>query len=107
MATKIELAKRYIELQRDHNTDEMIAMLADDVVMTTPMTGTVAGKAALEQQLRAAPAHGGGMTITWLEPEEDGENIKVIGTGTPFGNVKVLLSFNGDDKLARIEAGLA
>ena len=49
----------------------------------------------------------GGMNITWGAPEAEGENIKVVGTGSPFGPVKVVLGFNDADLINRIDIGLA
>ena len=109
MASKIEIVKQYMDCVRERKLDEMVAMLADDVSMTTPMTGTVSGKAALEQQMRSGPMSGGGGMgeITWSDPEEVGEDVKIVGTGSPFGPIKIVLSFNSDDLINKIEAGLA
>ncbi|MGB2694915.1 MAG: nuclear transport factor 2 family protein [Dehalococcoidia bacterium] len=107
MASRIELATEYIGYQRDQKLDEMLAMLADDVVLTNPMTGAITGKAAVEQQMRNRPAGAGSMTLSWSEPEEDGAGIKVLGSGSPFGTIKVVLEFNADDKINKIDIGLA
>ncbi len=107
MASKVELAKLYMELQSEQKTDEMLTMMSDDVSMTNPMTGTTTGKEALAEQMRNRPMGGGGMTIDWSEPEEDGDGVKILGAGSPFGTIKLVLSFNGDDEINKIEAGLA
>lgn len=110
MTSKVELAKQYMDLQRERKVDEMVEMLADDVTMTNPMTGTITGKDALANQMRNPPmggGAGGGMNLEWSEPEEDGDNIKILGTGSPFGTIKIVLGFNADDKISKIEAGLA
>ena len=110
MTSKVELAKQYMGLQRERKVDEMVEMLADDVTMTNPMTGTITGKDALANQMRNPPmggGAGGGMNLEWSEPEEDGDNIKILGTGSPFGTIKIVLGFNVDDKISKIEAGLA
>jgi hypothetical protein len=107
MATRIELARQYMEYQRDQKTEESLALLADDVVMSNPMSGTVTGKTALQAALANRPAGGGGMNISWGEPEEDGGSVKIVGTGSPFGPVKVVLGFNDADQINRIDIGLA
>ena len=108
MASKIDLAGKYMGCMRERKLDEMVAMLADDVSMTSPMTGTVSGT-ALEQQMRSGPMSGGGGMgeITWSDPEEVGDDVKIVGTGSPFGPIKIVLSFNSDDLIKKIQAGLA
>ncbi len=108
MASKVELAQQYMDYQRDQKIDDMLTMLADDVVMSNPMMGTVTGKEALAQQMRDRPmGGGGGMNITWSEPEEEGDSVKILGAGAPFGTIKIVLSFNDADKITKIDAGLA
>jgi hypothetical protein len=50
---------------------------------------------------------GGQMQLTWSEPEEDGDEVKVLGSGSPFGTIKVVFGFNGDDQINKIDIGLA
>jgi hypothetical protein len=108
MASRIEIAQQYMDHFAAQRTDESLAMLSDDIVMTNPMTGTITGKAALQAQLAAAPqGGGGGMNITWGAPEADGDGAKIIGTGSPFGPVKIALGFNDADLINRIDIGLA
>lgn len=109
MASRTDLARQYMEYQRDQKLAESLALLADDVVMSNPMTGTVTGKAALEQQMRSRPAGGGGggMNISWSDPEEDGDAVKIVGTGSPFGPIKLVLGFNEADQINKIDIGLA
>jgi hypothetical protein len=38
---------------------------------------------------------------------QDGEGMKIVGTGSPCGPIKIVLSFNGDDQINKIDAGLA
>ena len=52
MADRTELTKTFIALSGDRKFDEAVAMLADDVTSTNPMTGTVTGKAAVEAGMR-------------------------------------------------------
>ncbi len=111
MATKIELTKQYMAFQNEQKLDELLEMLADDVTMSNPMTGTISGKDALAEQMKNRPTGGGGNSpmgdITWSDPEEEGDDVKVLGTGSPFGTIKILLGFNDDDQINKIEAGLA
>ena len=105
MADRIELARQYMDLQRDNKIDEAIAMLAEDVSLTNPMTGTVTGKSAVETAIRSQP-RADGMNIEWSEPELNGDTVSTVGTGLPFGPIKVALSFNGEDKINKIDIGL-
>jgi hypothetical protein len=104
--SRIDLARQYMEYQRDQNFDAALAMLADDVVVSNPMTGTMTGKEAVEQGMRNRPAGGAG-GITWAEPQETGNMVKVVGTGSPFGDIKIEISFNSDDQISKIDIGLA
>ena len=106
MGTRIDVALQYMQLLGSDKADEMLAMLADDVVMTNPMTGTTNGKAAMQAQMANRPA-AGGMNISWGAPEAEGENVKIVGTGSPFGPVKVVLGFDQADLINRIDIGLA
>ncbi len=105
MATRIELAKQYMQLQADQKREESMDMLSEDVTMTNPMTGTMSGKAALQAAMANAPA--GQMQINWGEPAEDGDTVSIVGTGSPFGNIKVVLGFNASDEIDKIDIGLA
>ena len=109
MASRVELAKQYMDYQREQKTDEMLELLADDVTMSNPMTGTTTGKEALKQQMQNRPMGGGGAmgNIQWSDPEEEGDSVKVLGSGSPFGTIKIVLTYNADDKINKIEAGLA
>ncbi len=107
MADRIALARTYLEAQRDGKIDDAVAMLADDVVMSNPMTGTTTGKAAAEQGLRNRPGGGGGgMQINWREPEITADGVKVVGDGSPFGPIRILMSFNDQEKIAKVDIGL-
>jgi len=106
MGDRIALARQYMELQRDNKIDEAVAMLADDVSMTNPMTGTVTGKAAVEAAIRSQPRGDGGMQIQWSDPELNGDTVSTVGTGLPFGPIKIAMTFNGEDKINKIDIGL-
>jgi SnoaL-like domain len=103
MADRTELAKTFIALSGDRKFDEAVAMLADDVMSTNPMTGTVTGKAAVEAGMRGQP---GGFTIEWAEPQADGDTVSSVGTGLPFGPIKMVLTFDAEDKINKIDIGL-
>jgi hypothetical protein len=105
MASRVELAKQYMQLQADQKREESLDMCSEDVTMTNPMTGTMSGKEAMRAALASAPA--GQMQINWGEPTEDGDNVSIVGTGSPFGNIKVVLGFNGSDEISKIDIGLA
>jgi hypothetical protein len=102
------IAKRYLDLQHERKFDELLELLADDVSVTLPMAGTVKGKQAVGNQLRTrnqgdGPQH----TIEWGDPQETGDTVKVIGTGSPFGPVQIVFAFNADDKIGNVDVGLA
>jgi SnoaL-like domain len=103
VADRTELTKQFIALQNDSKFDEAVAMLSDDVTSTNPMTGTVTGKAAVEAGMRNRPA---GFTIEWAEPKADGDTVSSVGTGLPFGPIKMILNFNAEDKIDKIDIGM-
>jgi hypothetical protein len=107
MASRLDLAQQYMDYFAAQNTDETLAMMSDDVVLSNPMTGTTNSKAALQAQLAAAPQGGGGINISWGAPEAVGDNVKIVGTGSPFGPVRVILGFDDGDLINRIDIGLA
>lgn len=105
MADRSELAQKFMGLQEAGKTDDAIAMLADDVVASNPMTGTQTGKPAVEAGIRSQPG-GGGMGITWGAPVVDGDIIAIVGTGSPFGPIKISIGFNASDQINKIDIGL-
>src|SRR3989304_2235521 len=107
MPSRVDLARQFMDYQRDREVDKAVAMLAGDVVSTNPLQGTVSGKAAVEERMRAGPPGGGAMQLTWSEPQESGDTVTLLGSGSPFGTIKVVLTFNAADQISRIEAGLA
>ncbi len=104
MSSRVDLAQQYMDYFAAQKTDEALVMMSDDAVMSNPMTGTTNGKAALLAQVVGAPPGGGGMSISWGAPESDGDNVKIVGTGSPFGPVKVVLGFDDGDLINRIDA---
>jgi hypothetical protein len=105
MADRKELARQYMALQQESKIDEALTMLADDVVANNPMTGTATGKAAVEQQIRNRPP-GGQMQLEWGEPVQEGDDIKIVASGSPFGPIRVLIGFNAEDKINKFDIGL-
>lgn len=106
MADRNDLARQYLTLQRDGKIDEAVALLADDVVASNPMTGAQSGKAAVEAGIRNRPAGAGGANLQWSEPTADGDAVKIVGTGSPFGPIRILIGFNADDKINKIDIAL-
>ena len=100
-----------MDYQREQKFDELVEALADDVTMSSPMTGTISGKDVVSEQVKNMPLAGGGNSpmgnITWQDPETDGDDIKILGTGSPMGTLKILLGFNDDDQVNKILMGLA
>jgi hypothetical protein len=105
MASRIEMAKTFMAAQRDNKPDDAIALLADDVTASNPMTGTQTGKAAVEAGMRNQPPPP--FEIQWGEPEEVGDDVKIVGQGSPFGPIQILLGFNASDQINKIDIGLA
>ncbi|MEX2245427.1 MAG: nuclear transport factor 2 family protein [Dehalococcoidia bacterium] len=106
MATRIDLFRDFMTLQTEGKLDDAVAMLAGDVVLTDPMTGTATGKAAVEAAMRSRPPGASDMNLTWSEPEMEGDTVKLIGTGSPFGPVIVVVGFDSADRISRIDIGL-
>lgn len=106
MADRLEIAKNYMALQGAGDVDGAVALLADDVTISNPMTGTTTGKDAAAAGMRNRPGGGAAPGITWREPVADGENVKIVGDGSPFGPVRILISFTGDDKIQKVDIGL-
>jgi hypothetical protein len=104
MVDRIELFNQFMTHQVEGRLDDAIAMLADDVVLSDPMSGTSTGKAAVETTMRGRPPGGGDMGITWSEPEIEGDSVKVVGSGAPFPIV-VMVDFDAADKIKKIDIG--
>ncbi len=102
--TRTALARTYLEHQRKRDVDAFLAMMADDVELEMPVVGTLTGKAAAEQLFRARPSAGGG-ELLWAEPTVEGNTVAIIGAGSPFGPLRLRLTFNAEDMLSRVELG--
>ena len=105
MASKIELASQYLTYQQEQKIDEQVALLADDVVLNMPMVGEVAGKQAVEQQLRSRPG-GGADGLEWADPQlTDTGDVRLVGTGGRIGRLRIKLSFEGE-KINKIDVAI-
>ncbi len=98
--SRLDIARQYLTYQQQRKIDELLALMADDVELNMPMAGALSGKAAVEQQLRSRP--GGGGNTAWAEPEEEGDAVVVIGSA-PFGQLRVQLAFNPDNKVSKVD----
>jgi hypothetical protein len=105
MADRLELAKTFMAASQERRFDDVSAMLAEDVVASNPMTGAVSGKAAVEAGMRSQPEMPG-MEITWSDPVVDGDTVSSVGTGLPFGPIKMTMTFNADDKVSKLDIGM-
>jgi len=104
MNERIEVTKKFSECLLKAGTAELGDILADDVVLDVPLMGVnTSGKGPVQGYLAGIPID---PTMTWSDPVEDGETVKSIGKGSPFGDMKIVLSFSADGKISRIEAGL-
>ena len=106
MASRVELTRQFMELLRAGKVGEAVAMLSDDVVASNPMTGAQTGKAAVEAGIRNSPGGGGAAGIQWSNPEEEGDTVKIIGTGSPFGPIKIVVGFDASDQINKFDIGL-
>jgi hypothetical protein len=106
VANRTDLFTRFMTLQFGGKLDDAIAMLADDVVLTDPMTGTATGKDAVAAVMRSRPPGASDMQLTWSAPETNGDTVKIIGSGSPFGPLNVVVRFDGADRINKIDIGL-
>lgn len=106
MADRLEIAKQYMALQAAGDVDGAVALLADDVTISNPMTGTTTGKDAAAAGMRSRPGGGAAPGVTWRDPVADGDNVKIVGDGSPFGPLRILISFAADDKIKKVDIGL-
>jgi hypothetical protein len=102
--SRSDLVRAYLSFTRKRDVDGILGLMAEDVELVVPVIGTVSGKPAVEQVLRARPGAAGGDLI-WAEPVTEGDTVSIVGAGGPFGPLRLRLTFNTDDKLARIELG--
>ncbi len=106
MATKTEVAKQYVEFQQARDFDGLISLLADDVELKMPMAGEVSGKDAVGDRLRNQPGGDSAPQLEWSDPEEEGEDVKVAATGAPFGPLNLVLSFNDNAEITKINIAI-
>lgn len=106
---RVALAQEYLEKSLANDVEGTLALLSDDVVLSRPMIGTVSGKEAVADAMRNRPAGMGNFSLTFAEPVETGEQVRVKGTlppGSPFPIPSLTWTFSyADDKISRIEIG--
>lgn len=106
MADRIELTRKYLQLEHEGKIDEALEMLSDDVVASNPMTGTHAGKPAVAEAMRNRPAAAAQTTLQWGEPTQEGDTVSLVAMGSAVGPIKVSLGFNSSDLIDQIEIGM-
>jgi translation elongation factor EF-1beta len=100
-ASRVDLARQYLAFQRENKVDDLLTLMADDIVLSLPMLADFSGKAAVEKQLRSRPM-GGGADVQWLEPEEEGDGVILAATGGRFGTLRLQLTFNDANKVSKV-----
>ena len=109
MPSRTDLAQEYLTRSVAGDVDGVLALLADDVVLSRPMLGEVSGKQAVGDAIRNRPAAAGGLAPTFEAPVENGDQVRVQGNlppGMPFpiSSLTWTFSFAGD-KISRVEVG--
>ncbi len=109
MASKAELAQEYLAKSMANDIEGTLALLSDDVVLNRPMIGAATGKEAVAEAMRSRPAGIGGMTPTFEEPQEAGDQVRVKGNlppGLPFPVTSLTWTFSyAGDKISKIDIG--
>lgn len=118
MPSRIEIVSQMVEAMRTRDTEKVKALtdhFADGIVLASPM-GNMEGKEAVLGRLARAPGGGGGgmaagmmEKVEWGEPEASGDDVKVgadlppgLPLPFPIKGIDMTFSFDGDDKIARI-----
>lgn len=111
MASRTEIAQRFIEAQRTRDAsaiEQLAAYLADDVIYVNPRL-TVQGKTEIVEQLKHPPegpaAAMAGM-ITWNDPIEEGDTVRISAVLPPNPMVTGLImnfEFGDGETVRRIE----
>jgi ketosteroid isomerase-like protein len=107
VASKTEIAQEYLQKSMANDVDAVLTLVTDDVVLNRGMLGSVTGKEAMAEAIRSRPAGLGGMTPTFGEPEEVGDQVRVKGDlppGLPVSSLTWTFSFDGDT-ISRIDVG--
>ena len=111
MPSRSEIAKQFIEAQRTRDPaliDGLGEYLTEDAVYVNPRV-TVNGKGEIVEQLKNPPqGPGAGMLsmITWNEPVEEGDTVRMNAVVPPNPMVMGLImnfEFDEGDKVRRIE----
>jgi len=106
---RVDLVRRYLRHAREGVFDEIIAMLAEDVVFTTPLTGAVRGKRDLENLLRfrhrmlskAIEASDALPPIAWHSPAEQGDEVTICGSAGA-AQIDLTWAFDANNKMTAI-----
>lgn len=120
MIDRQQLARQYLALQAQGRIEDALAMLAENVVSSSPITGTKTGRVAVEAEMRSQPPgvlmmvvgeYGGTDSISasqvvWAEPEDDGKIVKIAGKAPVFGSLKIALTFDKEAKIDSLDVRL-
>jgi len=110
VASKSDLAREYLEKSMANDIDGALALLSEDVVLNRPMLGAVSGKQAVGDSMRNRPPGMAGLTPTFDEPQETGDQVTVKGNlpaGSPFPISSLTWTFSfQDDKISKIDVGI-
>jgi hypothetical protein len=100
--SRMEVVRRYLELQDSNQIDELLQLLTDDAVMSYPMRGPANGKREIEEALKSRP---GVFKPEYADATEAGEGVEVVGKlpqGSPIPAVTFSFGFKGN-LISRIE----
>lgn len=108
--SRSELVGRFLAYWSERNIDELLALLADDVVFASPVMGTVQGKGLLSSRLRdqgrwlgiSMSIDSPRASITWSEQPEAGEAVRLLGSGSVPGSIELVCTFDTDRKISKI-----
>jgi hypothetical protein len=110
--SRVQLAQKYIDAEITGDADGVEALLAPDAVMAS-MRGDTAGARAIGDRLRNPSGPGAGMMgrMQWGPPLQEGDKVSIQGkASTPnpmFSGMTLTLTFNGSNKISRIEMSRA
>jgi ketosteroid isomerase-like protein len=94
--SRIDVVRKYLELQDSNQIEDLLGLLADDAVMSYPMRGPARGKQEIEEALRTRP---GVFKPEYADAVEKGETVEVVGklpAGSPIPAVTFSFGFQGE-----------
>ena len=112
MPSRTEIAQWFIDAQRTRHAaaiDQLVAHLSDDAVYVNPRV-TITGKDEIIAQLKnPPPGPAAAMTqmVTWNDPVEEGDTVRVTAVVPPNPMVTGLImnfEFGDGDTVRRIES---